>query len=69
MNEYILDKANIYVGHEEDIDEDFYVTQERTAYAKGFSDALKKIAKVCSEINGKEITEEGLILTLKKYGE
>lgn len=42
----IIDKANEYVGHPFEIDEGFEVSMRRSAYAKGYKDALQLIVEM-----------------------
>ena len=40
----ILDKANEFIGHPEEIDEGFEVSMRRDAYMQGYKDALNAAA-------------------------
>ena len=42
----ILDRANVFIGHEEEVDEGYEVSMRRNAYIQGYKDALKLIVEM-----------------------
>ena len=38
----IIDKANAFIGHAEEVDEGYEVSMRRDAYAQGYQDAIEK---------------------------
>ena len=42
----IIDKANAFIGHEEEVDEGYETTTRRNAYVQGYKDALKLIVEM-----------------------
>ena len=42
----VIDKANAFIGHEEEVDEGYETTMRRNAYVQGYKDALKLIVEM-----------------------
>lgn len=42
----ILDRANAFIGYEQEVDEGYETTMRRNAYVQGYKDALKLIVEM-----------------------
>lgn len=53
----ILDRANAFIGHEQEIDEGYETTMRRNAFIAGFKEALELVRKMREAWMDKEIVE------------
>lgn len=53
----ILDRANAFIGHEQEVDEGYETTMRRNAFIAGFKDALELVKKMREAQKGKETME------------